>query len=228
MKKAPKIFSHHAYLVRGDLANARARTMEIITEHGIEITGNPDVSITETDELSIDDARILAYQDSLAPVSEDQKIIVAVFSRARREAWNALLKTLEEPKKSIFFLVTTSSADIPLTVLSRVQTIDTESKASTQMYRDFFRLDPAARLVALGDMVFFDDKREPSQKRVEASNFLAALETWLRSFPLEKKKDISWSRAARAVMKAKKEVLDAVAPYKSIIERIVIILPEGK
>ena len=228
MKNSLENFSHHAYLIGGELASAKTFALQYLRERGIETAGNPDVIIFETDELGIDDTRKIINEEHIAPVALDKKIVILIFSRARKEALQSLLKILEEPKTSIFFMVTPSAGMLPLTILSRVEKIASPSDVDAHAHDAFFKKSADERLALLADMPFFDDSLEPSQKRVEAAKFLSSVESYLHGYPLEAKKKVAWARAVKNVLNAKKEVLDAVAPYKSLIERIVITLPERK
>ena len=72
---------------------------------------------------SVDDMRKLVEQSNYQDLTSDYKVIILdevhVLSN---QAWQALLKTLEEPPaKTIFIMCTTDPQKIPKTILSRVQ-----------------------------------------------------------------------------------------------------------
>ncbi len=94
-----------------------------------EISGGGAVDILEIDAASnrgIDEIRDLREKVKYLPASLRVKIyIVDEAHMLTTEAFNALLKTLEEPPRhALFVLATTEPHRIPLTVLSRCQRFD--------------------------------------------------------------------------------------------------------
>jgi DNA polymerase III subunit gamma/tau len=91
-----------------------------------EITGGISVDVQEIDGASnrgIDEIRTLRDNAKFAPVSSKYKIyIIDEAHQITDAAFNALLKTLEEPPEHvIFILATTEPQKIPITILSRCQ-----------------------------------------------------------------------------------------------------------
>lgn len=95
----------------------------------VQITEGRAVDVLEIDaasHTSVDDVRDLIEKVSFSPVSLKKKVyIIDEVHMLSRSAFNALLKTLEEPPKHvIFILATTEVHKIPITVLSRCQRFD--------------------------------------------------------------------------------------------------------
>ncbi|MDO8558368.1 MAG: DNA polymerase III subunit gamma/tau [bacterium] len=95
----------------------------------IEITESRSLDLIEIDAASnrgIDDIRELREGIKFAPMHGKYKVyIVDEFHMLTKEAFNALLKTLEEPPKhAIFVLATTEIAKVPDTILSRALRFD--------------------------------------------------------------------------------------------------------
>lgn len=91
-----------------------------------EITEGISVDVREIDGAShrgIDEIRNLRENIKFAPFSSRYKVyIIDEVHMLTREAFNALLKTLEEPPSHVFFIfATTESHKIPPTILSRCQ-----------------------------------------------------------------------------------------------------------
>jgi len=87
---------------------------------------NSHLDLIEIDAASnrnIDDVREIREKIKLAPVSGQFKVyIIDEVHMLTREAFNALLKTLEEPPEhAIFILCTTEINKLPQTIISRVQ-----------------------------------------------------------------------------------------------------------
>jgi DNA polymerase III subunit gamma/tau len=106
---------------------------------------NPDViEIDAASHNGVDDVRMLREAIGYAPMRSRFKVFILdeahMMSRA---AWNALLKTLEEPPPNVVFvLATTESHKIPETIRSRCQ---------VQLFRRIEDDDIVARLRSIAD-----------------------------------------------------------------------------
>ncbi len=94
-----------------------------------EIINSNHIDILEMDAASktgIDDVRELIENSKYSPTSAKFKIfIIDEVHMLSKQAFNGLLKTLEEPPPSLkFILATTEVRKIPLTILSRCQRFD--------------------------------------------------------------------------------------------------------
>lgn len=95
----------------------------------VGINNNQSIDIIEIDAASnngVDEIRELKNNVNLVPSTGKYKVyIIDEVHMLTTSAFNALLKTLEEPPKHvIFILATTEQHKIPLTVLSRCQKFD--------------------------------------------------------------------------------------------------------
>jgi len=94
-----------------------------------EIINSNHIDILEMDAASktgIDDVRELIENSRYSPTSAKYKIfIIDEVHMLSKQAFNGLLKTLEEPPPSLkFILATTEVRKIPVTILSRCQRFD--------------------------------------------------------------------------------------------------------
>ena len=97
--------------------------------HCSEIINSNHMDILEMDAASktgIDDIRELIENSKYSPTSAKYKIfIIDEVHMLSKQAFNGLLKTLEEPPPSLkFILATTEVRKIPVTILSRCQRFD--------------------------------------------------------------------------------------------------------
>jgi len=97
--------------------------------HCSEIIDSNHMDILEMDAASktgIDDIRELIENSKYSPTSAKYKIfIIDEVHMLSKQAFNGLLKTLEEPPESLkFILATTEVRKIPVTILSRCQRFD--------------------------------------------------------------------------------------------------------
>jgi DNA polymerase-3 subunit gamma/tau len=119
----------HAYLLTGPRGVGKTSIARILA---YEVNGLPydeegtHLDIIEIDAASnrrIDEIRELKERVNIAPTSAKYKVyIIDEVHMLTKEAFNALLKTLEEPPEhAIFILATTEAHKVPATIISRTQ-----------------------------------------------------------------------------------------------------------
>ncbi len=104
-----------------------------------EIINSNHIDILEMDAASktgIDDIRELIENSKYSPTSAKYKIfIIDEVHMLSKQAFNGLLKTLEEPPPSLkFILATTEVRKIPVTILSRCQRFDLKRVSVEQLF----------------------------------------------------------------------------------------------
>ena len=114
-------------------------------EHCIEITGGNAIDIHEIDGASnrgIQEIRELKENIRFFPTKSRYKIIIIdEVHMLTTEAFNALLKTLEEPPEHVFFMfATTELHKIPITILSRCQRYELQKVSSRELFEFFSRI----------------------------------------------------------------------------------------
>ena len=105
-----------------------------------EIIKSNHIDILEMDAASktgIDDIRELIENSKYSPTSAKYKIfIIDEVHMLSKQAFNGLLKTLEEPPPSLkFILATTEARKIPVTILSRCQRFDLKRVSIEELCR---------------------------------------------------------------------------------------------
>ncbi|MCL2002354.1 DNA polymerase III subunit gamma/tau, partial [Candidatus Saccharibacteria bacterium] len=120
---------HHAYLLSGARGTGKTSVARILAHMANDFTyeleaTHPDIiEIDAASNTGVDNIRELIERAALAPTAGKYKIyIIDEVHMLSKSAFNALLKTLEEPPTSvIFILATTDPEKVPITIMSRVQ-----------------------------------------------------------------------------------------------------------
>jgi DNA polymerase-3 subunit gamma/tau len=107
--------------------------------NGIEISESRHIDVLEMDAASktgVDDVRDLIEFSRYGPTSSKYKIfIIDEVHMLSKQAFNALLKTLEEPPEYLkFIFATTEIKKIPITVVSRCQRFDLSRVKSSELF----------------------------------------------------------------------------------------------
>ncbi|MCL2304049.1 MAG: DNA polymerase III subunit gamma/tau [Planctomycetaceae bacterium] len=160
----------HAYLFTGARGVGKTTTARIFAKslncvHGPTptpcnqcdacqlISVGQDVDVLEIDGASnrgIDEIRQLRQNTSIRPSRSSFKIyIIDEVHMLTREAFNALLKTLEEPPAHVKFIFCTTEANkIPITILSRCQRYDFAGIDSTSISEKLAQIAAAENVTA--------------------------------------------------------------------------------
>ena len=162
----------HAYLLVGPRGTGKTSTARILAkmvncegkgESGkgevpcnncatcLSITDGSNLDLIEIDAASnrgIDDIRSVREKIKLAPSSAKKKVyIIDEAHMLTSEAFNALLKTLEEPPAhALFILATTDVAKMPQTILSRVQRLDFKLASAQELTEALQKIAAAEKI----------------------------------------------------------------------------------
>lgn len=148
----------HAYLFVGPRGCGKTSVARILAHevNGFDYKIEDDyVDIIEIDGASnrgIDNIRELREKVAIAPTSGKYKVyIIDEVHMLTKEAFNALLKTLEEPPKhAIFIMATTDAYKVPVTITSRAQTY-TFKLAEHKVMFEFLRNVAKKEKIAISD-----------------------------------------------------------------------------
>ena len=136
----------HAYLFTGPRGCGKTSVARILAHeiNKFEYTIEDDyVDIIEIDAASnrgIDNIRELREKAAITPTVGKYKVyIIDEVHMLTKEAFNALLKTLEEPPEHVVFIMATTDAHkVPVTITSRAQ-VFTFNLAKPQVITEFLK-----------------------------------------------------------------------------------------
>ena len=231
----------HAYLFSGTRGTGKTSLARIFAR-AIGTSSNDLFEMDSASNRGIDDIREIRESVNTLPFNSKYKVyIIDEAHMLTRDAWNAFLKTLEEPPAHvIFILATTEFEKVPETVISRCQCFSFKSP-NLSLLKEFalsiakkegFSLDPdAGELIALfGDGSFRDahgilekvlsSTRDKKVTREDVENVTGAPKALLIREVLEAVVEKNLEKGLKAVSGASGANVDMKFFAKILLERM--------
>lgn len=144
----------HAYLFTGPRGVGKTSIARIIAHEINELPYAEESShldIIEIDAASnngVDDIRDLREKVTLAPLQAKKKIyIIDEVHMLSKPAFNALLKTLEEPPEHVVFILATTDVDkLPDTIISRTQKYTFKQATPSDIIKNLTRIAASEKI----------------------------------------------------------------------------------
>jgi hypothetical protein len=222
---------HHAYTIQK--SNTGASDLLLFFEKTVKISlaSNPDFFHERFEVFSIDDARRIKEIHESRSFSEGiPRIFLIEAFTLNREAQNALLKVLEEPKLGNHFFLVVSSFDIFLpTLRSRLHFLENTNSGKekegganpwTKAAEDFLKFSPKERIAYVDGLAGSISDKEVSKQ--DALFFLNALERFL--YEKAEKKTPSVSQTLETIASARMYMSDRSASVKMLLEQVALSL----
>lgn len=146
----------HAYLFTGPRGVGKTSIARILAHqlNDLPYDGTTNhLDIIEIDAASnngVEDIRDLRERVQIAPVSAKKKVyIIDEVHMLSKPAFNALLKTLEEPPEHVVFILATTDVDkVPETILSRTQRHSFKRATTKDIIENLTRIAAAENITA--------------------------------------------------------------------------------
>ena len=231
----------HALLFCGGRGTGKTTLARIFARE----IGTSDVDLYEIDAASnrgIDDIRELREAVHTLPYESAQKVyIIDEVHMLTKEAFNALLKTLEEPPAHVVFILATTEVEKLLdTILSRCQVFTMRSPSREVLAgtvtdvakKEGFKLKPeAADLIAIAADGSFRDALGVTQKVILASGdeigeadevaaIIGAPKTALVAEVLTALHEVDTEKGVSAIAAAKEDQVDMKLFTRLLLERV--------
>lgn len=235
----------HAYLFSGSRGTGKT-SMARIFARALGVNSDDVYEIDAASNRGIDEIRAIRDAVHTYPYSSKYKVyIVDEVHMLTKEAWNAFLKTLEEPPEHVIFIMATTEAQkLPSTVISRCECFAFKKPTHKILSESILKVakaekydlekKSAALIATLADGSFRDalsilqkamhSSNDKKLSHEEVENVLGAPKTHLVLEVLSGVAEQNTSRAMGAVKVASEENADMQVFLKMILQSLRFVL----
>ncbi|MBW7858654.1 MAG: DNA polymerase III subunit gamma/tau, partial [Leptonema sp. (in: Bacteria)] len=187
------------------------------------------IEIDAASNRKIDDIRDLREKVKFRPIRGIKKVyIIDEVHMLTTEAFNALLKTLEEPPDHVVFvLATTELNKIPETILSRCQVFTFRKVPVTRLAKHLADICRKEGIAAEEDALFLIARKGDGSVRDSLSFLEQAVSYCNGHITSERVRELTGSFTIETFLQITKSLLDASSSADSLIRPIVQMFDEG-
>lgn len=187
------------------------------------------IEIDAASNRKIDDIRDLREKVKFRPIRGIKKVyIIDEVHMLTTEAFNALLKTLEEPPDHVVFvLATTELNKIPETILSRCQVFTFRKVPVTRLAKHLAEICRKEGIQAEEDALFLIARKGDGSVRDSLSFLEQAVSYCNGHITSERVRELTGSFTIETFLQITKSLLDAKSSADSLIRPIVQMFDEG-
>jgi hypothetical protein len=167
---------HHAHIVISDFDSIEDEILEVVENNlNVKTKANEFFYFQKYDKFLIGDARNVFDLHLKKTPKDDLQVFVIAFNFITREAQNAILKMLEEPKdRTVFFIVAPSKSLFLETIISRVSVYEFATSNIESTAKEFLNKKVGDRIKFITG--FVKDIREEKKSKQDAIDLLSGLE----------------------------------------------------
>ena len=189
--------------------------------HCEEISNSKHLDVLEMDAASrtgIDDVRELIESSKYNPTSAKYKIIILdEVHMLSKQAFNGLLKTLEEPPPHLkFIFATTEVKKVPVTIVSRCLRFDLHRVSTKDFVRKMLGIADRSKILNLLNFIFQGEQkksiellREMINQGIEPTNFLNDLLEII--YFIQQKKNIGNFDSDLSISESELKTIDSIS-----------------
>lgn len=212
---------HHAYVIVGERHPIASKLLEFLSEDlDFQIQGNPDYWHESFESFGVEECRLVKEMHLRKSWNGGRKVFIISAETITREAQNALLKILEEPReRNHFFILLSSAENLLPTLLSRIVLIEERGVIETSLEpKEFLKKSLPERFKIIKNFVQRDEEESENGSRGEAVAFLNNLEKYL----YEAKK--TTPEIFEEIIKCRNYLHDRSSSVKMLLEQIAITI----
>ena len=225
-------FSHHAYLIEGDLEKNRQNLcVEIEKLIGGELSKYPDYFQSVQSNFTVADSELFISKQSTMSFGGGKRFFVLSGEAFTTEAQNKLLKVLEEPLADNHIFIFAPKAEVLLpTLLSRLFVVRGDQSLAEDVAvfcEKFTESSLTDRMVMIEKFLKANDDDESAKLRHKTKEIFAQMENMFADsiirMPDSSISDVS--RFLTELLEVKKYLDDSSPSIKMILEYVAFICP---
>ncbi len=221
LKNLTKENLHHAYILTSNFESIEKELLEFFENNlGVETVANDFFTLEKYDKFLVDDAHKIFDLHLRKTPRDTIQVIVLNFNFITREAQNALLKMLEEPRPQTYFFIVAPSRNLFLeTILSRVNLIQDSRFMIQNSGKKFLKMSIGERMKFIANLV--KDIKDEKKTKQKAIDLLSQLEVDIEQEARSEKREKKFN-SLKTILNARKYINLNGASIKILLETVAL------